>query len=603
MIDEPARLPASLIDRYRITREVGRGGMATVYLAEDLKHHRSVAIKVLDQTLGSSVDAERFLREIEIAAQLVHPHILALLDSGEGSGVLYYVMPFVAGESLRARLSREGELPIDDGVRVLREILDGLGYAHAKGIVHRDIKPENLLFTGRHVQLADFGIAKMVGEASGTSLTTIGTALGTPAYMAPEQVAGDSALDARTDIYAVGVVAYELFTGHPPFSGSTVQQLFAAHLVDRPTPLRERRPSVGPTLDEIVMRCLEKRPADRWQSVDEMLRRLDSLTTHSTSTPTAAMPARENLEHGFRLTHEICRSLNRATLDVRIIGDKVTYLDNEVASDVLVCYFHACGLDSSQFDDILRQSTYRGIAPTLYGFEPASRRRIAVPLADHLVMARAVIRSIVAQLKPDLVLVVGFSSGADFAMRLATMSDEKGERPLIDGCLSLGCNLSIETCFVTRVLARLGSDTPEAILRDLQRVSTGAETLEEWLTINEYFVNILRKFGRNIASLRSHALEIVKPFQTEPLRPFIEWYRAASATVRNLRCVFEDSDICNTLVRELLLKHIDEQILGDHYRDDSIVTDPDTNHFDLSEPDRVARHLDLMIDSLRESRS
>jgi len=577
--------------------------MATVYLAEDLKHHRSVAIKVLDQTLESLVGAERFLREIEIAAQLVHPHILALLDSGEGNGILYYVMPFVAGESLRARLSREGELPIDDGVGVLREILDGLAYAHAKGIVHRDIKPENLLFTGRHVQLADFGIARAASEARpGTRLTTVGTALGTPAYMAPEQVAGDSPLDPRTDLYAVGAVAYELFTGHPPFSGVTAQELFTAHLVDRPTPLRERRPSVGVALDEIVMRCLEKRPADRWQSADEMLRRLDSLATHSISTPAAGMPAHENLKHGFRLTPEICRSLNRATLDARIIGDRVTYLDNEVASDVLVCYFHACGRDASQFDDILQQSTYRGIAPTLYGFEPVARRRIAVPLADHLVMTRALIRSVVAQLKPALVLVVGFSSGADFAMQLATLSDEKGERPLVDGCLSLGCNLSIETCFVSRVLARLGSDKPEAILRDLQRVSTGAETLEEWLTINEYFVKIFRKFGRSIGPLCSHALEIVEPFQTEPLRPFIDWYRAASAKVRNLRCVFEDSDTYNALVRKLLLKHLDEQILGDHYRDDSIVTDPETNHFDLSEPARVARHLDVMIDSLRARR-
>ena len=187
-------------------------------------------------------------------------------------------------------------------------------------------------------------------------------------------------------------------------------------------------------------------------------------------------------------------------------------------------------------------------------------------------------------------------------MQLATLSDEKGERPLVDGCLSLGCNLSIETCFVSRVLARLGSDTPEAILRDLQRVSTGAETLEEWLTINEYFVKIFRKFGRSIGPLCSHALEIVEPFQTEPLRPFIDWYRAASAKVRNLRCVFEDSDTYNALVRELLLKHLDEQTLGDHYRDDSIVTDPETNHFDLSEPARVARHLDVMIDSLRARR-
>jgi hypothetical protein len=180
------------------------------------------------------------------------------------------------------------------------------------------------------------------------------------------------------------------------------------------------------------------------------------------------------------------------------------------------------------------------------------------------------------------------------------MSEETAERPLVCGCLSLGCNLSVDTCFVTRVLARLGSDTPEAILRDLQRVGAGAGTLEEWLTINEYFVKIFRKFGRSIAPLRSYALDIVKPFETEPLMPFIEWYRAASANVRNLRCVFEDSDTCNTLVRELVLKHLDDQILGDHYREDSIVTDPETNHFDLFEPARVARHLDVMVESLRE---
>jgi hypothetical protein len=422
--------------------------------------------------------------------------------------------------------------------------------------------------------------------------------------MAPEQLAGgESQLDPRTDIYSFGVVAYELLAGHPPFSDSTIQQLVTAHLVEQPVRLKERRPSVGLRLDEIVMRCLQKRPADRWQSVDEILGRLDSLTTPIAENAVDGFPIRPILEHGFRLTHDICRSLNRAALDVRMIGDTVRYHDNEVASDVLVCYLHACGLDASEFDEILRQSKYRGIAPTFYGFEPFARRRFPLPLADHLTIVRAFIRTLAAQLKPALVLVVGFSSGADCAMQLATISDEPGERPLADGCLSLGCNLSIETCFVTRVLAKLGSDTPAAILRDLRDVAAGADTLEEWLTIHEYFVKIFRKFGSHIAPLRDHALEIVKPFDKEPLRPFVEWYRSASANVRALRCVFEDSATYNSLVRELLIKQFDNQILGDHYREDSVVIDPDTNHFDLAEPDRVARQVDVMVESLREPHS
>ena len=210
------RIRDALADRYRIDRELGAGGMATVYLAHDLKHDREVAIKVVHQELAAALGGERFLAEIKTTARLQHPHILPLLESGEAGGLLYYVMPFVAGESLRDRLNREKQLPIEDAVRIAREVADALGYAHGHGIVHRDIKPENILLQGNHAAVADFGIALAVQSAGGTRLTQTGLSLGTPNYMSPEQAMGDKTIDARSDIYALGAVTYEMLTGEPP---------------------------------------------------------------------------------------------------------------------------------------------------------------------------------------------------------------------------------------------------------------------------------------------------------------------------------------------------------------------------------------------------
>ena len=286
------RLKTALADRYAIQEELGSGGMATVYLAEDLKHHRKVAVKVLRPELAAALGPERFLREIEIAAGLTHPHILPLHDSGEADGFLYYVMPFVEGESLRARLHREGQLPVVDVVRVLREIADALAHAHKHGVVHRDIKPDNVLLAESHAVVMDFGVAKALSAATGRhELTTAGVALGTPAYMAPEQAAADPNVDQRADIYAVGVMAYEMLSGRPPFTGTTAQEVLSAHLVEAPRPVSERREALPPVLADLVMRCLQKKQAERWQSADEVLRELEQIETPSQgSTAVAAAP-------------------------------------------------------------------------------------------------------------------------------------------------------------------------------------------------------------------------------------------------------------------------------------------------------------------------
>jgi len=284
------RVSGALADRYSVMREIGRGGMATVYLAEDLRHHRKVAIKVLKDDVSASVGAPRFLREIEIAAQLQHPHILPLLDSGQVNGLLYYVMPFVEGQSLRTRLAREGELPIGDAVRIMMDVADALAYAHSRGVVHRDIKPDNIMLTGRHAVVADFGVARAVSQATDSStLTSLGVALGTPAYMAPEQAVADPHIDQRADIYALGVVAYELLAGRTPFTSPSPQQMLAAQVTEKPDPPSRHRPGLSPALEQAVMRCLEKRAADRFQTADDLLAVLEPIATPSGGTaPTAA---------------------------------------------------------------------------------------------------------------------------------------------------------------------------------------------------------------------------------------------------------------------------------------------------------------------------
>ena len=282
MSDPLDRVKAALADRYTLERELGQGGMATVYLAQDLKHHRQVAVKVLRPELAATVESERFLREVDIAASLQHPNILPLHDSGEADGFLYYVMPYVEGHTLRERLIRERELPVGEVVRILRDVADALTEAHAHGVVHRDLKPENIMLSGHHALVADFGVAKAVSEATGRhQLTTKGVALGTPAYMAPEQAAADPLTDHRADVYALGVVAYEMLTGEPPFVRGTPQAVLAAQVTEAPAPVTERRETVPPALAALVMRCLAKKPADRPQRAEELLTVLEALATPS----------------------------------------------------------------------------------------------------------------------------------------------------------------------------------------------------------------------------------------------------------------------------------------------------------------------------------
>ena len=293
------RLQAALVSTYRIERELGGGGMSRVFVATERALDRPVVLKVLPPELAQAVSIERFHQEIRLAARLQHPHIVALLSAGDADGLLYYTMPFIEGESLRVRIARGGELPVRDALRVLRDVAAALAYAHEHAVVHRDIKPDNVLLSGGEALVTDFGVAKALSASAtggGSGLTSLGVAIGTPAYMAPEQAAADPLTDHRADIYAFGCVAYELLTGQPPFAGRSPQALLAAHATEAVEPVIRRRPTLPPALAALVMRCLERRPADRPQRAAHVLQALEGMGTPSEGTaPTVALRARGRL--------------------------------------------------------------------------------------------------------------------------------------------------------------------------------------------------------------------------------------------------------------------------------------------------------------------
>ena len=376
MSDIATRLITALADRYRIERELGAGGMATVYLAHDIKHARDVAIKVLHPDLGAALGGERFLTEIRTTARLQHPHILPLLDSGDADGLLYYVMPFIAGETLRSRLERERQLPIDDALLIAREVADALGAAHALGIVHRDVKPENILLQNGHALVADFGIALAVQSAGGQRMTQTGLSLGTPQYMSPEQAMGERTIDARSDIYALGAVTYEMLTGDAPFTGSSVQAIVARVLTEKPPSIRTVRDTVPAGAEQAVLRALSKLPADRFANTTDFVAALTSspqlTNAHSSSTPVANAASRS------RRWPWVAATLGVTTVaSLAIAGWALTRVSDGAATSAATNTFDAALPDSAPMSPVA------GIGAS--GFGAASRHLSVSPRGDFVV--------------------------------------------------------------------------------------------------------------------------------------------------------------------------------------------------------------------------
>ncbi|MES2524394.1 MAG: serine/threonine-protein kinase [Gemmatimonadota bacterium] len=590
-------LADELSDRYRLDRELGQGGMAAVYLAHDLRHHRSVAIKVLRPECAIALGAERFLREIEIAAPLMHPHIVSLLDSGAAAGTMFYVMPYLSGDSLRARLTNHGELAVADTIRIMRGVFSALAYAHAQGIVHRDIKPENVLLAGDHAQVADFGIARGIVTATGASrLTGTGFAIGTTAYMAPEQAAGDPKLDHRADLYSAGLLWYELLAGRHPFADLSPQQQFAAHFTRDIVPLDALRPSIPAALSALVARCIEKRPADRWQQATDVLGELDALLT-SGSARQAVRSYSEPSLRSFRLRESLLDELS-APYDPRMSGDSIQYLDNGKISDVLVCYFNRWSMDPEGGAALLRQTEYRAIAPALFGFESTRRYRAALPLEDHLRLVGGLLNDLITTTEPTLVLLMGFSAGADLALRFAGMNN--GVARGIDAVVAVSPNLVIESAFASAVLAKMTVAREDEVLPYLRRVVDAQETLQEWADVSEYLARLARRFRNDFHVLQQFANDIASPLERGArFETFAGWYRACAERTTAVRCVFEDTALCRQLVSELQQAQKERRLLGPHHRSGTLIIEPGTGHFDLEDATLLDGHLRAVVAETR----
>src|ERR1043166_1016366 len=439
------RLAAALGAGFRVERELGGGGMSRVYVARDDRLDRDIVVKVLEPDSAGEFSADRFEREIRIAASLQAPHIVPVIAAGHtADGLPFYTMPFVRGESLRARLAHVGALPVREGIAIMRDVAKALAVAHAAGVMHRDVKPENILIASGTAMVTDFGIAKALAAAQrrerpegdsptdlpAHALTVVGTTVGTPAYSAPEQALGDPDTDHRADLYSWGVVAYEVLTGQPLFPWRTTYfALVAAHATEQPEPIAKLMPHLPAPVADVITRCLEKDPARRPADAAELLSVLEVGDTW-TLTP----PRRRLVEARFEITEDVCRRIDRKALDARLFGRALEYVENDGNPAVLLFCLHGLGHDAGDFTTMLESTPHRAIAPTLFGFERAADgRRVPLAIEAHIGLARELLRDAIARVEPQRVILLGFSSGGDVALRLlATQSsdDPRGDARL-----------------------------------------------------------------------------------------------------------------------------------------------------------------------------
>ncbi len=575
---------------YELRHELHGAGMSRVFVAEERRFRRQVVIKAFSPELSATLSVSRFKREIRLAAALQQANIVPVLDAGDADGLPWYSMPFVAGQSLRARLD-DGTLPLAEAMRVLHDIARALAYAHGQGVVHRDIKPENVLLSGGTAVVTDFGIAKALSMATrpGTNslLTMAGMALGSPQYMAPEQIAADPGVDQRADLYAWGVLAYELLTGQHPFAGHAgTSALLAAHIVTRPEVVTTLRPDLSPALAATVMRCLEKEPEARPDDGGALLHAFERPAHATTDTL-----RRRLSERAVPISDSVLRQRQDVAMDARWHGGSVQCLENDAQSEVLLFCLHGLGADAAQFTRLAEAAPYRVLAPTLFGFEAGvSGPRVALDLDAHLLLLREVLRDGVERYRPARVIVLGFALGGDLALRL--VASMRG-LPDMHGCLALSPNLSLATCFASRMLARLERVDSAELLPELRRMGDDAPDLDFWLNVMLPLLTTLQKFRDDLQPLRQLAGDAVRPFVEGD--PFPAWFRDVATRVPVVRCVFEDSVTNSSLVQLLRMRHVDERLLGPRYRIDSLILEPTADHAALLDFARIAPHIDAML--------
>jgi serine/threonine protein kinase len=598
-------LPAgTCLGPYEIVAPLGAGGMGEVYRARDTRLGRDVAVKVLPQRMSESAEARaRFEREARVISGLNHPHICVLHDLGREGGIDYLVMELVEGETLAQRIAR-GPLPIPEVLRIGAEVADALDRAHRAGVVHRDLKPGNIMLAKSGAKLMDFGLARegrradvmsALGPGGGlsqsptvvTPLTTEGSFVGTSHYMAPEQLEGREA-DARSDLWALGCVLYEMVTGRRTYDGATSASLVSAIMKDEPRPMTDLAPLAPPSLDRVIRACLAKDPEQRWQNAHDLAL---ALRWPPQVGPTASSPSSALIERQFVLTANHVRQLSERI--PRLVGYPVTYVDNQVRSDDLVVFLHGLGADGGQFEQFLYASPHRAVAVTLVGFGKLEKRRPTLGVDDHSRVLRMLLREIVNECRPQRTLLVGHSAGADQLLRM--MHDEAAAGVPVDGLIALGPNVSLDTCFATRLYARIDATNPDGTLAILKSLAEHIDSLETWLVVQSYFAQMFMKLGNELEPLRRYAADLVRPFE-EPGDPLAEWYCSAKRRVPNVRLVFSNEE--SAAAEALLARHLDSNVLGDDFTESSFAIER-VHHLALLDLALVSRHVEEVFGAMR----
>ncbi len=598
-----ALTPQSRLGPYEIVAPLGAGGMGEVYRARDPRLGRDVAIKVLPAHLSAHAESRaRFEREARVVSGLGHPHITVLHDVGSDSGVDYLVMELVEGESLAQRLVR-GAMPAAEVARIGAQIADALDRAHRAGVVHRDLKPGNVMLGKSGAKLMDFGLARASQGAGPVGLdiatmthspaipgplTAEGTIVGTFQYMAPEQLEGREA-DARSDLWALGCVLYEMATGRRAYDGSTAASLISAIMKDEPRPMADLVPMTPPELERIIHACLAKDPDARWQSAHDLALALRWVGGAKAAVPGGG-PSGGLVERQFVLTTAHVRQL--AERNPRLVGHPVTYVDNEVESDTLVVFLHGVGADGGRFEDVLRASRQRAVAVTLVGFGAPPGQRPTLGIDDHSRVLRILLAALVAEIRPRRLLLVGHSAGADQLLRM--LHDDAGPGAAVDGLIALGPNVSMATCFATRLYARIDPANPAGTLAILKSLAEDIESLETWLVVQSYFAQMFIKFGQDLEPLRRYAADLVRPFE-QPGDPLADWYRSACAKIPRVRLVFSNEEA--VAAEALLARHLETNVLGDAFTEESFAIER-VHHLALLDPQLIARHVGEMLGSI-----
>jgi len=568
---------------YEILEKIGEGGMGVVYRARDQKLGRDVAVKLFpDIWSNDSIRLRRFEREAKVLAALKHPNIAAVYGFHEDNGVHFIAMELVEGQTLTSSIT-DGGLSLDRLLEIGIPLAEAVAFAHKKSVIHRDLKPTNIMLDpfGR-IRILDFGVAALqpveseIGGEDLTvdALTTDGDVVGTVAYMAPEQLEGQG-VDTRADLFSIGVVLYELATGKHPFSGDSPAGIVSAVLRDDPPCLREIRPDLPADLARVVRRCLEKNVDRRIQTATDIRNELEDLREGiRTDEPTHSVDLQKNTrslaEHYMVITTRHVRQLS--TQIPRMIGDSMTYLDNQHDSDVLVVYLHGIGHDQGQYDEVLRKTQFRAVAPTLYGFGPSARARPPLPFCDHNRLVTFLVKEVERRVRPQTIVLVGYSSGSDQALRIA-VSDEI-DRIRSDGLILLGPGVMPSPGFASGPYSRL-TENPSDILRTIQTLSPAAKDLDTWLRLHAYLVHAFGKFGTDIMALREFAQTLIAAYDEDQ---FFELFRTATKRVPHIRCIFGSDELKDA--DYILERHIADNVLGDRFSEDMFGTES-VNHLRL----------------------